>query len=546
LAIGLVLTILSASATLVLDTPELKAAYDEGYIDGYTAGYLVGQADCLDDPASCDITFASLMQSADLGETEPNNSGVTADPLPVGKTIGGQTQSPTDLDWFRLTTPSKNALLTVSFVVNNPAVFDSWQIAVKDRSGNTVSRYSTWDTMVVSETDAQVTVNVTVGEPGTYYVVVAPTTYDRSDFVPHGSTNDDSGFPYLLHVTLTETSQDSPSNPGIGAYDAEIEPNGSWSSANPLASSVSIVGQLYSANDEDWFILSTNGDEILSFDFCKAGCSGYWTVFVIDGDVDKFVLDHGIEGNPAIGQAPINAIEYLSDRGALDDSVLATLAIQQEQTLDIGIRNPGIYYFVVAPVWKREDGALNRVVVQKEETAIVVITPEKKVCPSGSQDVNGVCTVPPRVCEGGTVTADNVCNNAKSIVCNPGTTPEIIANGGTQENPLVTGYCSVPPVIIPEVKKEVVTQPEVLGGLVADPFSTDQYTFSVRRTAWSPSTEDSPEYDAYQLRATYDSASSKLHIPQVSIGDRVYSADLLYIPGGPSMNFRLQSIVPVQ
>lgn len=617
----------AASATAGLNpgtavTDQIDAAYKQGYQNGV----LAGKAQCLSAPQSCNITLGTLINVPDLGETEPNENAIGADPIASGKTIQGQSKNSTDKDWFWLTTPSNNALISVIFKIAGIRS-TAWTISVRDRAGNIVGQANVVDIAFENaEGDLEASFDVTVGESGTYYIVVEP-------FGGFSSLN------YLLTAVVTETDQDSPTNPGLSPHDAETEDNNNWSRADLLASGVSIVGQLSSANDEDWYVIASNGDEIISFDFCGEECSTNWMVFVIDGGVDKNVLDNGIEGNPSIGQPPINAIEYLFDRGALGNSVIDSMWIAQEQTLNIGIHDAGIYYFVVAPVWRREDGALNRGVVQEEVRETVVIEPERKecpagaktitagsdvtcvvipkvcqgtldqsdytcnfagvggeesVCPQGSTNVGGVCIVEPDFCRGTinpttltctyTILAtDTGCNTANQILCPIGS--NLTAQGATSCNPnsvlgLPVGetqvyycrvlptsipdtavvcpigateqqlsplsiYCTVPITVIPAVTQEVIVQPEILGGLLADPFSTDEYNFTVRRTALSPTTGDSPEYSLYELRATYNPSTYTIHIPQLSVGGAVYSADLVYIPGGPTMNFQLKNVVPI-
>jgi len=607
----------AASATAGLNpgtavTDQIDAAYKQGYQNGV----LAGKAQCLSAPQSCNITLGTLINVPDLGETEPNENAVGADPIASGKTIQGQSKNSTDKDWFWLTTPSNNALISVIFKIAGIRS-TAWTISVRDRAGNIVGQANVVDIAFENaEGDLEASFDVTVGESGTYYIVVEP-------FGGFSSLN------YLLTAVVTETDQDSPTNPGLSPHDAETEDNNNWSRADLLASGVSIVGQLSSANDEDWYVIASNGDEIISFDFCGEECSTNWMVFVIDGGVDKDVLDNGIEGIPSIGQPPINAIEYLFDRGALGNSVIDSMWIAQEQTLNIGIHDPGIYYFVVAPVWRREDGALNRGVVQEEVKETVVIEPErqecpagantvtvgneitcvvapkvcegtldpsdltcnftgsdeKNVCPKGSTDVNGTCVVKPDFCRGTidpktftctyTILAtDNDCEDGilcpigsqavsqtGGLFCGPGDTwvyycqvpgetlgaAAVVCPIGASEEQLspLSSYCTVPVTVIPAVTQEVIVQPQILGGLLADPFSTDEYNFTVRRTALSPTTGDSPEYSLYELRATYNPSTYTIHIPQLSVGGAVYSADLVYIPGGPTMNFQLKNVVPI-
>lgn len=63
----------------------------------------------------------------------------------------------------------------------------------------------------------------------------------------------------------------------INLFDAEVEPSNEPKEANPLSSSVTMVGML-SAHfneevpgfffEEDWFVYETNGSEILTIEFC--------------------------------------------------------------------------------------------------------------------------------------------------------------------------------------------------------------------------------------------------------------------------------------
>jgi hypothetical protein len=93
--------------------------------------------------------------------------------------------------------------------------------------------------------------------------------------------------------------------------------------------------------------------------------------------------------------------------------------------------------------------------------------------------------------------------------------------------------------------------PDVFG-LVFDPFSEDQYTFRVSTTVLQPSSEGSAVPLARALeksRSTFDGASNQLHLGEVVVGDRVYSADMQLQPyeGKGTLEFALdlEDIHPV-
>jgi len=74
--------------------------------------------------------------------------------------------------------------------------------------------------------------------------------------------------------------------------------------------------------------------------------------------------------------------------------------------------------------------------------------------------------------------------------------------------------------------------PDVFG-LAFEPFSEDQYTFRVSRTTLHPSSEGSVSSLARameKVRSAYDPNKKEVHIPEVRVGNRVFSADLQLRP----------------
>lgn len=285
------------------------------------------KAECAADPASCGVTLSSFLDSTGFGETEPNNHVMGADPMEFGVEYVGQLYSPEDEDWFYITTTEPNQILTVNFNVPGLEDITGWNISVRDSGGNIFSEVNSgFDG--VPETLLQ----TVLSHAGTYYVAVRPLNQD--DQITH--------LPYDYYLAAFLGASQVTTEPiDVNFFDAEVEPNDSRAEANPLtfasplASNVTMEGLISGPLifgstgfnfEEDWFVYETEGNEILSIEFCtRRDCEGsHWQVTMYD--------ENGL--------------------------MLLTGRTDMEQNYYLGIRNPGRYFVQVgvAPALAEEGG----------------------------------------------------------------------------------------------------------------------------------------------------------------------------------------------
>jgi hypothetical protein len=332
-----------ASAGLVTPAPSvpLSGAYDQGYLDGYTIGHeegrLLGREQCRVDPVSCSIALANVLPPADYGETEPNNTRISADPLALNANFWGQSHNVLDQDWYYLVTGEQNVNLTVNFSLPEADTTDlsGWTVSIQNAAGIVIAEFDSGFT-TVEHANAGITYRTTLGLAGTYYVLVRPNT-EHFNFQP-----------YNLAISLTPSLNGAPNFVG-GVYDAETEPNNVPGNADWLhGHGVAMFGLVnlrfdsalcnatecvYGQDEDDWYIYNSPGHEIIELSFCThTPCSeGDWLVQVYDA-------------------VTADAIQW--GRVAIDDAqALVTFNTATQETIDgnprvwnIGLDEPGAYF----------------------------------------------------------------------------------------------------------------------------------------------------------------------------------------------------------
>lgn len=379
--LALLLPIAVSAATLGGYPPEetcradREASFASGYSQGYSAGesngfqighqagHDYGIRNCVADPLQFGVTLASVIPAASYGETEPNDNFISADPIEQGVNFWGQLYGVADQDWFytETTAPNQNILVTfsvpywindVNLLEGKPAI---WNISLRDAAGNVFANYNTNVMGAIDsydkdrETYYSMTYSITAGLVGSYYVVVKPADGTLTSVPATNATI----YPYSVAVVV----QDSPlpgTQPIVGFYDAEIEPNDVPSRANPLATGVSMYGtinltfntgvvpdpedpekKMWAQGEDDWYVYNSRGNEIVSLAFCtKDKCErGNWFVEVYD-------------------QATANLIENGASRQ--DPRIVPLLAFNTDNVNDpsatyrIGLRDPGYYLMRVS------------------------------------------------------------------------------------------------------------------------------------------------------------------------------------------------------
>ena len=322
-------------------TTGYTGGYSDGFQDGYTNGYNDSYSDgwdqattnCQTDPSTCSITVDAVLASGGYGETEPNDNMASADPLIGDVKFIGQTYGMKDQDWYYLVTTEPNQLLTVFFSVPGDAANtgSGWVVEVRNGAGNLYATFTTNPGQ-----DEETVYPVTLGLVGTYYIVVKPAG-DSTGVPP----ND----PYAVAAILRTSDL---TNPPLDAkfFDAEVEPNDLYTQATPVSSGVTMYGLVnltfddvvvnlgdldgkWAQGEPDWFVYTTDGNEIINLSFCeKEACEpGDWFVQIFD--------EAGASAYSSGGNAkPLVAFNTASGQGWPDH-------------ITFGLVEPGNYYMLI-------------------------------------------------------------------------------------------------------------------------------------------------------------------------------------------------------
>ncbi|GAB6043765.1 hypothetical protein [Endothiovibrio diazotrophicus] len=134
------------------------------------------------DLMACQTTLAA----GSYGETEPNDTMEAADPLTSGVSITGQNYASTDEDWFYLRTTTYNEQVTVNFLVTQLRTDQaaSWVVTLKDAAGNVLAQ----KTAALSATRCSDGFQQIIGDPGYYFISVAPVATTTYNDVQYGLT----------------------------------------------------------------------------------------------------------------------------------------------------------------------------------------------------------------------------------------------------------------------------------------------------------------------------------------------------------------------
>jgi len=155
-------------------------------------------------------------------EAESNDTPGSATALTPGDAMKGQLASNIDTDCFKLTV-SGPGVITLAFDAPTRSKYTDYsQVSVTDAAGNLTTSHAT---------GTDISFQAAVGAAGDYYISV-----DSPDYYY------DSGF-YALTATVSN---------GNSGY--ELEPNDNF--ANALSSGVAMRGQMATASDSDWFVLT--------------------------------------------------------------------------------------------------------------------------------------------------------------------------------------------------------------------------------------------------------------------------------------------------
>jgi hypothetical protein len=310
---------------------------ENGINDAIEHGRQVGIAQCQAEPGNCGITPGSVVPQGQHGETEPNDSIVTADPMIEGVFYSGQCKGEEDHDFYYLTSVEPNQKLTVNFLVPPGASSSdaSWIITVSDAAGNVLAE---WNTDLVASNE--ISVPTMLPHASTYYLSVTPTPGQYS------------AMRYQLSYILEFTEQDGTQPVDTNFFDVEVEWNDTPELANPIASTVSMFGVVnltvdsvivdpddplkgvWAQGEHDWFFYNSNGKEIVQLSFCgREPCrAGNWFLEVYDEENAAIAANTPIVGTPEA--TPIMAV----------NTQLKGDPSERPYVVNFGLKRRGTYY----------------------------------------------------------------------------------------------------------------------------------------------------------------------------------------------------------
>lgn len=535
------------------------------------------------------------------GESEPNNAAASADPIASGVQFTGQLFSGADQDWFRFETTQNNEIVTIETSEAN----SSWTLTLVDRAGNTIA--SAVNATSVGERlgtdDPAFRLSVTAERAGTYYLLVRPAP---DTVAADGSPITDTFVDAAYRITVTLSDPTNPDNPVLDSNfnDLETEPNNRFQEADPLASGKILLGQLLDGGDEDWFEIQSPGNEIIDIDFCGSGspCEGQDNriVMVLKKEFIDTAVEQALE-SPALVYAsglpgPAGTlppyIEYLGEQGLLGNALVGKLHpdFGQANQLQIGIDQPGTYYFVVAgKLARNENGSIDTHVtigstqnncsvdngdnVQSFETAIgtaideavkaeiaidslidspealspeaLLLAREARTAASKARTAADLASLAASsgnfnlAATKAAEAADEAENTLLKIIeltvlegfsnaANDARTAARAAQGAARD--------------AEEAAKEAVTtesvnlspcEPETIfvtegPFVVFEAFNDDQYSIRIRRTSLAPHTPGTDAFVAERARASFDSSTNIIHIPELEFNGAVFEAELIH------------------
>ncbi len=165
-----------------------------------------------------------------LFELEPNDSQGQATPFQPGNTYVGDFKDSSDVDWFHFQNMDPAVSVTATIEIPNVA---GWKLELQDGSGKVLSEFT-----------------ARADRSQRYQIILPAGTKDYFLI-----TRPDGGQYYAFSL-----SGDGLSAPVISRYELlhaqavrEAEPNSHILSANPIGTDLPVAGQLYAADDQDWF-----------------------------------------------------------------------------------------------------------------------------------------------------------------------------------------------------------------------------------------------------------------------------------------------------
>lgn len=218
-------------------------------------------------------------------EIEPNDFRNQANPIIPGTVISGQISSESDQDWFGFMTTEPRTLVVT---------FDSPES----------SSIIYYHTVQVLNSRREILASVDTGED-TEFSVTLPSVGDFYVVILDGPPSTLSTRQYSLSLNIEDTTSI-----------AEVEPNGSTKNATNLPESRTVLGQIASEADQDWFVFTVSGPTTASIQF--------------DSPEDSTIINY-------------HAVEVRNRKG----TVYSKIETGKDVTYQVGLPSAGDYYLVV-------------------------------------------------------------------------------------------------------------------------------------------------------------------------------------------------------
>jgi len=216
-------------------------------------------------------------------ESEPNDVKSASNTIYFDVSVGGQLTTELDQDWFVLNSQT-NTIATASF--SAPVTSTYWFISIFDANNNLIARHDVGNNN---------TFNVAFPQAENYYFKIE---YDSTY----------SNGLYTLLVSRTAPQQ----IPNI-----ETESNNNTTMADPIATGISVTGQLMESSDIDWYVLNADKSGANTISFSTSVASTYWLISVYDS-MGNLLISNDIGDGGEIGVSLPSAGLYYFSVGKAD------------------------------------------------------------------------------------------------------------------------------------------------------------------------------------------------------------------------------------
>ncbi len=328
-------------------------------------------------------------------------------------------------------------------------------------------------------------------------------------------------------------------NPSVSFDNVEIEFNDvsvqatPINAGNPLRVGQNMRGQLPTANDKDWYVFNSLGNEIISLELCPEGSQcvdeGSWVLYVFDADLlaqqaaefktlplVRFVDQTG----EILSTSQSDHMYLLLNSGVFDDSLIGLIdpCFGDRRTLDIGVGPttlPKNYLVAISSPLLRSDGPDS--LGEGCGSGSVVLEREVVTLPDGSKIIEQFISAFPFSDDQYTLKVTRTGANPFAVV--PPDFPVFDAIGGKVVIPKIRVNDTLFTLELEQLNTAGRTDTPTTFGILSiealnEPLTADPYT------------------------PTFNPASLVVKLPQVmdSASGTVYSVEMLYQPQSDTLN----------